>query len=330
MDEGTPATPVTPAPVMPTPETSAVAAKRPMWLWLLGALLLVALAVGGYFGYDAWATRRDAETAIARASALLEDVEPDLLAVDEAVQVEISSVTATQSVAAREKAGDVHGDAVAASKIIEDALDDLPEEQIALAQALKESADARAEMMAIAPAILEADHKAARAIVFADQAVAEIKNAEALSAQAAAEFNKHTADGVRASDALSLQAEAQLGVAASLLATATTTFPGADFTPFKGYIDAKIGLIALAKEIDAVWLAGDIAGSNAKLTAYNQREAEIVAMAQALPPSVRDPIANAYKAETADALEKYFAARERARIAGERVSKLRQTVNSSD
>jgi hypothetical protein len=327
MDEGTPATP-TP---IETPTTQEAApAKRPVWLYALIAVLVMALGIGGWFAYDAWATQRDAKTAISRASALLEDAEADLLLVDEAVQVEISSVTATQSAEAADAAGDVHGKAVAAARIIEDALDDLPEDQLALANALKESADARAEMMAIAPTILEADGKAARAIVLADQAVAEIKNAESLSAQAAAEFNKHTAEGVRASDAISIQAETQLGVAASLLTSATAAFPGADFTAFKDYIDAKVGLIALAKEIDALWIAGDIAGSNSKLAAYNQREAEIVALAQALPASVRDPIANAYNAETKEAMTEYFEARERARLAGERVSKLRQAVNTSD
>lgn len=320
--------PVTPAQDEPAPP--ARPGGRRAWLWVLVALLAIGLAVGGFFAYAAWDRTRDARTALARASALLEGAEVDLLTVDQAIQVQISSVTTTQAVEAAGLADDVHADAVEASEIITDALPNLPDDQLDLAEALRESADARAEMMEIAPAILEADAEAAEAIVYADQAVAEIKAAEELSAQAAAEFNKHTADAVRASDGLSVQAEAKLNSAASLLATATASFEGADFTPFKSYIDAKLGLIALAKEIDALWLAGDVAGSNTKLAAYNQRDAEIVAMAQALPASVRDPIANAYDARTAEALDEYFEARERARIAGERVSEIRQTAITSD
>lgn len=320
-------------PVLTTqPEPVPVLPKRRSrtWLWLLIALLALGAAIGAFFGFTAWNSTQNAQGRLGRASTLLEGAEADLIRVDEAVQLEIGSVTATQAVEAASLAEGVLDDVTEASELIEDALPDLPEENVPLAEALKESADARAEMMELAPGILETDAKAAEAILYADQAVAEIKAAEDLSAQAAAEFNKHTADGVRASDTLSVQAEGKLNSAASLLATATASFPGADFTPFRSYIDAKLGLIALAKEIDALWLAGNVAGSNTKLAAYNQRDAEIVAMAQALPASVRDPIANAYDAATAAPLEEYFAARERARIAGERVSTLRQTAITSD
>lgn len=290
----------------------------------LAGLLIIGLAVVGVYTYQEYDRARDASGALSRASTTLESAEDDLLIVDNAVQTGIASVTATQALDASALAGDVRARAIEASDIIGEALADLSDEQRELAEALRESADARAEMMEIAPIILEADAAAATAMAAADQALAEIKAAEELSVQASAEFNKHTADAVRASDALTVQAEAKLNSAAALLAEATAAFPGADFAPFKQYIDAKLGLTALAKEIDALWLAGDIAGSNTKLAAYNQRDAEVVAMAQTLPASVRDPIANAYEAATAEALDAYFEARERARIAGERVSELRR------
>lgn len=291
---------------------------------LLIALLVIGLAAVGVYAYRGYDKTRTASTALSRASAVLEGVEDDLIIVDNAVQQGITSVTATEALDASALADDVRTRAIEASDIIDEAMPDLPEEQRELAEALRESADARAEMMEIAPTILEADVAAAKAIVSADQALAEIKAAEELSTQASAEFNKHTADGVRASDALTVQAEAKLTAAATLFAEATAAFPGADFAPFTQYVEAKLGLAALAKEIDALWLAGDIAGSNTKLEAYNQRDTEIVAMAAALPASVRDPIANAYDATTEEPLAEYFEARERARLAGERVSELRR------
>lgn len=294
------------------------------------AVLALGLATAGFFAYAAYDRTRDARTALARASAILEGAELDLLTVDEAVQVEISSVTTTQAVEAAALADSVRESANEAAEIIKDARPNLPEDQLGLATALQESAEARAEMMELAPGILETDAEAVEAIVYADQAVAEIKAAEDLTAQAAAEFNKHTADSVRASDGLSVQAEARLNSAASLLATASASFEGADFTPFRSYIDAKLGLIALAKEIDALWLGGDVAGSNAKLATYNQRDTEIISMAQGLPSSVRDPIANAYEAKTAEVLDTYFKVRERARVAGEKVSEIRQTAVSPE
>lgn len=321
--------PPVPAPVEPVatePAGPSRSAARRVLLWGVITLVLLAAAMAAMFAYQAWDRERDAKTAIKRASAILEDAEADILVVDEAVQVSIASVTATESLEAASLADDVREEILEARAILDDAMPNLPDDQVELAQALRESADARADMMEIAPEILEADARAAEAIGLADQAVAEIKAAEDVSAQAAAEFNKHTAEGVRASDELLVKAEGRLQVASSLLTTASATFEGADFTPFQSYIEAKVSLIALAKQIDALWLAGDVAGSNAMLAAYNQRDAEIVAMAQALPASVRDPIANAYDAVTAEPLERYFEARERARVAGEKVGTVKQAA----
>ncbi len=317
------------APAASAPSTPASPRRR--WLrWLVTAVVVAALTVAGVYGWRAISKVRTAEAEIARASTILENAEADLLVVDEAVQVEIAAAEPTRTAEAIALAGSVRESALEAARVVDDAIGSLPDEKVELAEAIKESAKARAEMMEIAPEILEADAKAATAIVHADQAVAEIKAAEDLSAQAVVEFNKHTAASVKASDDLSIQAEGKLQAAQSLLASATASFPEADFSAFTGYVDAKISLIALAKEIDALWIAGDIAGSNTKLEAYNARDAEIVAMAQALPASVRDPIANAYNAVTAEPSKRYFEARERARSAGDRVADLRETAAATD
>ncbi len=329
------ASPAVPSSTDAATRPSAPAAEPPRKLfgvigWVLSVVAVIALGAAGWYAWSAYDRVRSSEADLAQAATILEDAEDELLLVDEAVQIEISAVIATPTIEAVDLADDVRSDALEAAEIVERALGSLPEDRVAYAKALRDSADARAEMMELAPVILEADIRAATAIQYADQAVAEIKAAEDLSAQAVAEFNKHTADGVRASDAFSVQAEARLQVAHSLIASATASFPGTDFTAFSSYVDAKVSLIALAKEIDAVWLAGDIAGSNTKVDTYNQRDVEIVAMAQALPASVRDPIANAYNVETADVSTRYFDARERARKAGERVSELGEPAITDD
>jgi hypothetical protein len=311
--------------------SSAPVSPRRRWLrWLITAVVVAALTVAGVYGWRAFSKVRTAEAEIARASSILDNAEVDLLAVDEAVQVEIAAAEPTRTAEAIVLAETVRESALEAARVVDDAIGGLPEEKVDLAEAIRESAEARAEMMEIAPAILEADGKAATAIIYADQAVAEIKAAEDLSAQAVVEFNKHTAASVKASDDLSIQAEGKLQAAQSLLASATASFPEADFSAFTGYVDAKISLLALAKEIDALWIAGDIAGSNTKLETYNARDAEIVAMAQALPASVRDPIANAYNVATAEPSKRYFEARERARSAGDRVAELRDAAAATD
>lgn len=288
-----------------------------------------ALAAYGFRWVSANERVSDARNEVESAARLLDVAEEDLLVVDEAVQADVSSEIATQAAEATVLASEVATKLADAITMIERGVPDLPEADRPLAQALLDSATARATMMEEAPAILGAGVKAAHAITLADRALDELKAAETLSAQASAEFNKHTQASVRASSDASVKAEQRLGVARSLLASATVEFPGADYAEFTAYIDAKIALVGMSKEIDQLWLAGKIEESNAKLTAYNARDTEVVAMAKALPGSIRDPIADAYKLETEDAVSRYFTAREKARAAGERVTELRDAAANS-
>lgn len=296
---------------------------------VIAAAVIVAFAALVAYGFR-WVTANervnDARDEVESAARLLDVAEDDLLIVDTAVQADVSSEIATQSAEALALVSSVATELAGVTGMIERAMPDLPETDAALAQALLESAQARTSMMAEAPAILEADIKAAHAIALADQALEELKAAETFSAQAATEFNKHTQAGVRASNDASVKAEGRLAAARSLLASATVEFPEADYTAFTAYIDAKVALVVISKEIDQLWLAGKIEESNKRLAAFNARDAEVVAMAKALPGSMRDPIADAYKAVTEEAVSRYFAAREKARAAGERVGELRDAA----
>lgn len=296
---------------------------------VIATAVIVAFAALIAYGFR-WVTANervnDARDEIESAARLLDAAEDDLLVVDAAVQADVSSEIATPSADALALVSSVATELADVTVMIERALPDLPEADAPLAQALLESARARASMMEEAPAILEADIKAAQAIALADKALEELKAAETFSAQAATEFNKHTQAGVRASNEESVKAEGRLAAARSLLASATVEFPEADYTEFTAYIDAKVALVAISKEIDQLWLAGKIEESNKRLAALNARDAEVVAMAKALPGSMRDPIADAYKAVTEEAVSRYFAAREKARAAGERVGKLRDAA----
>lgn len=269
---------------------------------------------------------RDARDEVESAARLLDAAEEDLLVVDAAVQADVSSEIATDAAEALALASSVATELADATAMIERGIPDLPEADLPLATALLDSAQARSTMMEEAPVILQAGIDAAHAIVFADQALEGIKAAEALSVQAAAEFNKHTQEGVRASNDASVKAGERLVAARSLLASATAELPGADYGAFIAYIDAKVALVEMSKEIDQLWLAGKIEESNTRLTAYNARDAEVVAMAKALPGSIRDPVADAYGAKTEAAVGRYFAAREKARAAGDRVVELRDAA----
>lgn len=314
----------------PKAEETASAQRGRRWArGLLVVGVIAAFVVIIFFGFrwvEANERIRTARDGVESAGRLLDVVEEDVLVVDAAVQADITSEIATQSAEAIELTGSVTERLSEAREMIEDSLPDLPEEDAPMAEALLASVDAREEMMAEAPVILEGNVKAARAIPFADRALEEMKAAEELVAEAAAEFNKHTEAGVRASSAASAKAEERLAAARSLLASATAEFPEADYSAFIGYVDAKLELVSLSKKIDQLWLDEKIEESNKQLDAYNKRDTEVVAMAKALPGSVRDPIADAYDSITSAAVDRYFEARSRARSAGDRVEELRDAA----
>ena len=326
----------------PTQEQSAPAAAEPatapprphrgrtIALRIIGVLVVLGLVAVGIWLSQEHTQRQNAEAGLAAAAGLLEEAESDLLAVDEAVQSAVSSEIATQAAEALVLADSVRAQAVAARDALDALEPDLPDDLAALADALKSSAQARIEMMDEAPIILDADYRAARAIPHADQAVAEIKAAEELAAKAAAEFNKHTEAGVKASTEHTTRMRERLQAARSELETATVELPDADFGPFLEYIDAKIDLVADSQRIDKLWLDGKIEESNKLLEEYNKRDAEIVAMAADLPASVRDPIVDAYERLTAEASDRYYAARELARKAGEDVRTIRRALGTGD
>lgn len=302
-------------------------------VWLLGALALLiiaGLATGAFLVLQQSNRVKAAQARLDAAVALLDEAEDGLLLVDTAVQAEISPEIATQAAEALPVAASVRADALAAAAILEEIMPDLGEQMLPMAKALTDSANARSEMMTEAPVILEADQKAARAMVPADTALEEIKAAEDLIGKAVTEFNKHTKAGVEQSTANTKQAATHLETARSLFATATAEFAEADYSAFVAYVDAKLALVKDSQEIDALWLAGKVEESNAKLDAYNKKDAEIVEMASKLPVSVRDPIADAYERITAEARERYFEARDRARKAGEVVNALRSTATDGE
>lgn len=304
--------------------------RRPLWPRLVAVIAVVSIAVVGYFGITGYERVRAAQEALDEAASLLESAEDDVLAIDTATLAEVSSDVETSAAEALTLVDGVRDKALEASRTIAEIRPDLPEELIPLAEALGESAAARAAMMDLAPVVLEADVAASRAMRSADGALVEIKAAETLIATGVKEFNKHTTAGVKAAGKASADAEAKLKTAKSLLTSATAAFPEADYSAFVKYVDAKIGLIAESRKIDSLWLAGKIEQSNAQLAAYNKKDAEIVKMADALPDSVRDPIADAYEKVTAEAAKGYFDARERARVAGERVIEFREALAAEE
>jgi len=285
--------------------------------WRIVGLVALALAViaGGVFGYRALDHTRVARGHVTEAARLLSEAEPSVIAADAAVRSEITTTLADTASAALQSADAASGLLADAADELDRAGDDLAAADRPLATALAESIGARRTMMREASVILKADNRAATVLESARTAWTLAAEAETLTVDAVAQYNKHTKAGVEQSTVLSKQAATKLGTARSLLETVSAGFPEADMAPFIGYLDARLKLITQSQKIDSTWLAGKVADANKLLDAYNAEEEKVVKQAGALTGTPVSALAAAYDALTKDGIGRYFAARDAAREA---------------
>jgi len=298
---------------------AAPAHKRRWWRTAAITILVLALVAGGVLGYQALDRTRVARRHVSEAARLLSEAESSVIAVDAAVRSEITTALVTTAPEAIESAATVTRLLTQASGELDAAEGDVPESDAPLAAALAESIEARLTMMREAAEILKADERAANVIEPARTAWALAAEAETLTVNAVAQYNKHTKAGVEQSTALSKQAATKLTTAGSLLETVSVGFPEADMAPFVSYVDARLKLIAQSQKIDSTWLAGKVVDANRLLDAYNAEEEKVVKQAGALPGTPVSILATAYETLTQDGTRRYFEARDAARDADVKV-----------
>ena len=295
--------------------------KRP-WLVAVVVLVVAAAGIAGFLLLQQSGKVRAAESKLDEAVTLLGEVEDTVLAADVVVQAEITPGLETTAAAALEVLPQARKDLTEAVDLLVEARVDLREDDQLLAQALQGAAEARADMLQEAETILSANKIAAGALRPASDAWTLVAEAEKLSQDSVAQYNKHTKDGVTKSTALSKQAEEKLTAARSAMETATATFPDAELQQFIDYIDARQKLLASSMKIDAAWLAGKVDDANGMLKAYSKEEAALIEQGKKLPASPVIAIADAYEALATESTDRYFAARDRARQADDRVREL--------
>ncbi len=308
-------------------------AEHPRRRWPLTVLVIVLLALlaGGVALGVRYSSRvRQAQAKLDDAVELMAEAEDALVEIDAVVRSEITSALETRAASALETRPDALEAVKEANALLTEALPDLPDEDVPLAEALLDGAEAREQMLTEAEVILEANVKASGAVGPARDAWTAVGEAEQLSQDAVKEYNKHTEAGVKQSTALTDQAIARLTAARSLLETATATFPQADMAAFVTYLDDRIALLQTSKKIDSTWLAGKVEEANAMLDAYNKQEAALIEQAKQLPESPTAVVAAAYETAAGEATENYYAARDAAEAADERIRTLTALSEQTD
>ncbi len=286
---------------------------------VIAIVAIAALGIAGWMYYQTTATQRAAVEQLEEATAFVESADVVVLELDEIVRAEISSEMTTQVAGVAERVPGAIDELEQAIVLIDDSIEDLPDDEIAYARALKDSASARLDMLAQADPILEANAKAAAALGPANEGWALVLEANELSRQSVVEYNKLTQDSVKKSAELTRQSNVAITEARSLFSEAATAFPEAELQPYIVHCEAKLAALLISKQADEAFLGGRPAEANTLSDKFNAAERELAAKAAELPPSPAIPIAAAYESLARESTELYFQARTQATEADARL-----------
>jgi len=323
MDEITPSEP---SAEQPSPALSVRDERRRNRLrrnlpWIIAAAVVavIALGIAGYVAYSSATRSQAASDRLAEAQVLVEQADDIVLAVDEVVRSEVTTAVGADASSAATRMPDARDDLERALELIGEATPDLDEELARRAVQLRTAAEARLKMLAVADPILTANVKAAAALEPAEKAWAAAVEAEKLTDQAVAQYNRLNKPGVTASKTLNTRAQTGFTRSRELFGLAEAAFPEATFEAYLAYVDGKLGLVKISLQSDNAYLAGNIVGANRLATSYNAEEQKVIALAKKLPDSPSRAIATAYESIAGSATATYFEARERATEADARL-----------
>jgi hypothetical protein len=324
-----PEAPEAPGPAKPAGATGAepvgvpvpaekIARRRALLAVAMG-LGLVAIVAFAVLGYQSFTARLAAAEKLDRATAMVEDADTIVVRTDAVVRAKMTPDLAED---AREAAGDIDE----AAKLLSDAIalmgeayPDLNDDDRERATLLKDSAEARQEMLVHAPVILEANVSASKALPLAQQGWESLVEADRLSDKAVAAYNKLTKAGVNESQKLNKQAAVVLATAEERFVAAEDAFPAAPFEVYIAYAQTRIKLNRLSQQSDTAWLKGDITKANSVIAEYNREDQKAVKQAKELPSTPEAAIADAFEKAVTNVTDAYYAARDHALAADERL-----------
>lgn len=294
------------------------ASRRNLWIAAAVVAAIVVL-VAGVFGYRAFSDKQAASAKVQEATVLIERADVAVVQIDEVVSKEVTPELADSAREASDKVAPAVTDLEEAVRLLDSAVVGLPEAERGQASLLKSAAEARLEMLEHAPSILEYNIKSAEALPLAEQAWEHTIQAVKYSEQAVAAYNKLDKAGVEKSEKINKQAASELASATALFEQAHEAFPEAKLDVFGAYVASREKLAKLSKDSDAAWLAGDLVKANSIINTYNDEDKKVIELAKKLPPNPRQAIAAAYDQASATPTDLYYAARDRATKADERL-----------
>lgn len=304
-----------PSPKAPelTSEQAAALRRHERRIWIGVAIgCVVALGLFAWLGSFMVSKRMEAARGVDRAASLIQKADATVLAIDEVVRSEVSADIAEKAKSLSSKLGATKGQLDDAVAQIDAAMPRLTDDEQKRARLLRDAAKARLEMLAVAGDILDANVKAGTALPKAGDAWQRTIAGDEYSDAAVKSYNLLTKDGVTKSASQNVLAETEFRAAKDLMSQAASAFPEADFSAYVGYIDQRLAAVAISKQSDAAWLAGDAAKANALIASYNAADAKAVELAKGLASSPTVVVADAYKALADAKTTEYYTARQKA------------------
>jgi len=274
---------------------------------VLGALSIIAFLVLGFRTFN---LRLEAARKLDSATTLVQDSDEVVVSIDEVVRATVEPELAERARGAIDRVDDADRMLARAISLIDAARLDLNDDEREQADLLKASAVARRTMLDPAPEILAANAEAASAMPLVAEGWRNVLEADELSDDAVASYNKLTKAGVQKSQKLNKQASSMLSTARQRFESAETAFPAGPFDDYVDYVEVRLAMNRLSQRSDKEWLDGDITSANKLIGDYNKQDKKAVALAKKLPPSPEQAVSDAYQSATKDVTDEYYDARE--------------------
>lgn len=298
-------------------------ARRNRTIWTILILLGVLVAAGALaLGWDVIEGRLTAARQLDRAASLLKGTDEFIIAADEVIRADVSPETATKAVKIAPLVERTRSQLAEANALAGAGFDRLTDDEQRQARLIQGAAKARFEMLDAAAATLSAAERAATVEEIASEAWAKTLAADELALRAVADYNAATSAGVK--KALVANREARVGFAKArlLYRQADLVFPEAKLGAFVTYIDARLALVALSKQVDDAWLAGRIAQANRLMASSAKMNGVAAEAARQLPGSPATAVTDAYRTLADTPSGAYYKARQKAVEAGEALKSL--------
>lgn len=195
-----------------------------------------------------------------------------------------------------------------AQSLLERAKDKDPS-SIAEIRLLERAVDARLDMLALAPPLVNLTGNAGESLVRGLEGYQMLTQATNRAVQAKAAFNPASPEAIASTKEISAQAIAAFREAEDKLGEASTLLPDADYTAYFEYVNLRIQMLQALESAANHASRGDAAAANGEIRRLNELDGQAAAVASSRLTAVESIVENGYRAAAGTISTDYSAAK---------------------